>query len=104
MRPDTDASFTFARRRRGPPQALVRLDELAQGVDFLLGHNLIDFDLPHPSAANSNLQLVLPAAVATLRLNPLAFPRNPYHYAGRSSVVGTAASVTVTSAAAPRSR
>ena len=37
------------------------------------GHNLIDFDLPHLSAANPNRrQLQLPA-VDTLRLNPLAF-------------------------------
>ena len=80
VRPDTDTSFTFNRRRRGLPQALVRLDELAQGADFLLGHNLIDFDLPHLRAANPNLRLLQLPAVDTLRLNPLAFPRNPYHY------------------------
>ena len=80
VRPDTDASFTFARRRRGLSQALAKLDELAQGADFLLGHNLIDFDLPHLRAANPNLRLLHLPAVDTLRLNPLAFPRNPYHY------------------------
>ncbi len=46
VRPDTDKSLTFTRRRRGLPQALARLDELAQGADFLLGHNLIDFAPP----------------------------------------------------------
>ena len=80
VRPDTDKSFTFARRRRGLPAALGRLDELADGADFLLGHNLIDFDLPHLSVANPNLKLLQLPAVDTLRLNPLAFPRNPYHY------------------------
>ena len=80
VRPDTDESFTFARRRRGLPQALARLDELVDGADFLLGHNLIDFDLPHLRAANPNLRLLQLPAVDTLRLNPLAFPRNPYHY------------------------
>ena len=80
VRPDIDRSFTFARRRRGLPQALERLDELAQGADFLIGHNLIDFDLPHLKAANPNLRLLRLPAVDTLRLNPLAFPRNPYHY------------------------
>ena len=39
VRPDTATSFTFA-RSRGLPQALSRLDELAQGADFLLGYNL----------------------------------------------------------------
>ena len=61
-------------------QALARLDELAEGADFLLGHNLIDFDLPHLQAANPNLRLLNLPAVDTLRLNPLAFPRNPYHH------------------------
>jgi ATP-dependent DNA helicase RecQ len=41
----------------------------------VLGHNLIGFDLPHLQAASPQL-----SAVDTLRLNPLAFPRNPYHY------------------------
>ena len=79
VRPDTDTSFTF-NRRRGLPQALTKLDELALGADFLLGHNLIDFDLPHLRVANPNLRLLQLPAVDTLRLNPLAFPRNPYHY------------------------
>ena len=80
VRPGTNETFTFAHRRRGLPQALARLDALANGADFLLGHNLIDFDLPHLSAANPDLRLLQLPAVDTLRLNPLAFPRNPYHY------------------------
>ena len=60
--------------------ALAKLDELADGADFLLGHNLIDFDLPHLQAAAPDLQLLRWPAVDTLMLNPLAFPRNPYHH------------------------
>ena len=60
--------------------ALAKLDDLADGADFLLGHNLIDFDLPHLRAANPSLRLLLLPAVDTLRLSPLAFPRNPYHH------------------------
>ena len=48
--------------------------------DFLLGHNLIAFDLPHLTAAKSDLRLLRLPAVDTLKLNPLAFPRNPYHH------------------------
>ena len=77
MRPDAGESSTFTRRLS---QALARLDELAQSADFLLGHNLIDFDLPHLRAVNPDLRLLQLPAVDTLRLNPLAFPRNPYHY------------------------
>ena len=46
----------------------------------MLGHNLSDFDLTHLRAANPNLRLRLLPAVDTLHLNPLAFPRNTYHY------------------------
>ena len=49
-------------------------------ADFVLGHNLIDFDLPHLRAADPGLRLLDLPAVDTLRLNPLAFPRNPYHH------------------------
>ena len=60
--------------------ALKRLDALAEGAAFLLGHNLIAFDLPHLKAANPDLRLLGVPAVDTLRLNPLAYPRNPYHH------------------------
>ena len=59
---------------------LAMLDKLASGADFLLGHNLIRFDLPHLAAANPELRLLQLPAVDTLWLNPLAFPRNPYHH------------------------
>ena len=64
----------------GLNSALAKLDDLAGDVDFLLGHNLIDFDLPHLQAANPRLRLLRRPAVDTLWLNPLAFPRNPYHH------------------------
>ena len=60
--------------------ALAKLEGLADSTDFLLGHNLIDFDLPHLQAVNPRLRLLQLPAVDTLRRNPLAFPRNPYHH------------------------
>ena len=60
--------------------ALKDLDAFAKGADYLLGHNLIAFDLPHLSAAKPDLRLLRLPAVDTLRLNPLAFPRHPYHH------------------------
>ena len=56
------------------------LDDLARDDDFLLGHNLILFDLPHLKASKPDLRLLQLPAVDTLWLNPLAFPRNPYHH------------------------
>ena len=64
----------------GLPTALAKLDELAEGAEFILGHNVIDFDLRHLKAFSPNLRLLRMPAVDTLRLNPLAFPRNPYHH------------------------
>ena len=80
VRPDTGQSLVFPAARGSLDAALSRLDHLAEGADFLLGHNLIAFDLPHLQAANPRLQLLRLPAVDTLRLNPLAFPRNPYHH------------------------
>ena len=80
LRPDTGRTLIFPEVRGGLANALFKLDHLADGADFLLGHNLIDFDLPHLRAINPNLRLLRLPAVDTLRLNPLAFPRNPYHH------------------------
>ncbi len=71
-------ALTFRGGALGP--ALARLDAFAGDADCLLGHNLIAFDLPHLAAANPDLRLLRLPAVDTLRLNPLAFPRNPYHH------------------------
>jgi len=61
-------------------KALDKLDAFSEGVAFLLGHNIIAFDLPHLAAKKPGLSLLKKPAVDTLRLNPLAFPRNPYHH------------------------
>ena len=75
VRADTGEGFAGG----GSASELARLDDLAEGASFLLGHNLIDFDLPHLAAARPGLRLLELPAVDTLRLSPLAFPRHPYH-------------------------
>ncbi len=77
VRADTDRSL--AHSGGGLAAALAKLDDLAEGASFLLGHNLIAFDLPHLTAAKPGLRLLKLPVVDTLRLSPLAFPRNPYH-------------------------
>lgn len=59
--------------------ALAKLDAFTEGATCVLGHNLISFDLPHLKAVKPDLHLLNLPAVDTLRLSPLAFPRNPYH-------------------------
>ena len=78
VRPDTGERLVF--QGGDLAAALGRLDDLADGAEFLLGHNLICFDLPHLAAASPDLRLLRRPAVDTLWLNPLAFPRNPYHH------------------------
>ena len=78
IRPDTGENLKH--HGRGLTEALTKLDVLADGAAFLLGHNLIAFDLPHLTAAKPDLRLLKLPVVDTLRLSPLAFPRNPYHY------------------------
>ena len=77
VRPDTERPLVF--RGGDLAKALARLDEFARGAEIVLGHNLIVFDLPHLAAAKPDLRLLGLPAVDTLWLNPLAFPRNPYH-------------------------
>jgi ATP-dependent DNA helicase RecQ len=40
-------------------KALEALDDFAQGAAFLLGHNLIAFDLPHLAKAKPDLRLLV---------------------------------------------
>ena len=75
---DTNLAFTFLKGNL--TRALEELDAFAKDAAFLLGHNLVAFDLPHLAAAKPDLHLLKLPAVDTLQLNPLAFPRNPYHH------------------------
>ena len=48
-------------------------------MSFVLGHNFLSFDRPFLEATKPDLRLLNLPVVDTLRLSPLAFPRNPYH-------------------------
>ena len=76
-RPDSGKSLSMSGRPRG--RSLEQFDRLAENASFLLGHNIINFDLPRLKALNPHLQLLNLPVVDTLRLNPLAFPSRPYH-------------------------
>ncbi len=77
VRRDLDRTYQF---RGGNLQAaLAELDKLAEGAIFLLGHNLILFDLQYLRKAKPDLGLLRLPVVDTLWLSPLAFPLNPYH-------------------------
>ena len=79
VRADNGQSYVWRSKASGLTRALAELDDFAGGADFVLGHNFIEHDLQHLRAANPNLRLLQLPVIDTLWLNPLAFPRNPYH-------------------------
>ena len=76
-RADTGERLFF--RRGDLPAALDELDAFVDGAEYPLGHNLIACDRPHLQAVRPDLRLLQLPQIDTLRLNPLAFSRNPYH-------------------------
>ena len=59
---------------------LQELDDFIHGADYILGHNIIKFDLPRVEQVDPNLDFLKLPVIDTLWLSPLAFPRNPYHH------------------------
>ncbi|WP_205714128.1 RecQ family ATP-dependent DNA helicase [Escherichia sp. E2748] len=61
-------------------EAISQLDDLAKRAEVVLGHNILDFDLPWLSAQRIRPEFLFDKPVIdTLYLSPLAFPANPYH-------------------------
>ena len=60
-------------------QALRQMDELGRGAQWVLGHNVLEHDLPLLKKAAPELSMHALPVIDTLRLSPLAFPQNPYH-------------------------
>ncbi|WP_223955402.1 RecQ family ATP-dependent DNA helicase [Aeromonas caviae] len=66
---------------KGPQELSIKeLNNLAHHADLVLGHNILDFDLPWlAKQAVRPQQLLDKPVIDTLYLSPLAFPKNPYH-------------------------
>ena len=78
VRADDQEPLIFRQGRLA--DALLALEQLAQTTDYLLGHNIIHFDRVHLEAAGAGPVTLKKPTIDTLWLNPLAFPRNPYHH------------------------
>ena len=89
--PKTARVFAFAAVRGGGGEALAHQNgSLDAGLDRLeafcndarhpIAHNILRHDLPHLVANRARLAALGAAPIDTLWLNPLAFPRNPYHH------------------------
>ncbi|GAB6040652.1 RecQ family ATP-dependent DNA helicase [Endothiovibrio diazotrophicus] len=75
------ASDTLQRRHPFDRAAsLAALEALAKRAEYLLGHNLLDHDLPILHGLGATPRLLERPVIDTLFLSPLAFPENPYHH------------------------
>ena len=80
LRGDTDEAITAnIHDHKHLHQTLEAIQEFGQGMKFLLGHNLIAFDVPRLQALCPGNEFFSKPAIDTLRLSPLAYPSNPYH-------------------------
>ncbi len=79
VRGDTGECVTNSDRDRNSEPTLEELDELAEDTEFVLGHNLIKFDLPRLREERPSLRLLQLPVIDTLWISPLAFPQHPYH-------------------------
>ena len=77
---DDARSPILTKKRDDLMAALDRLEAELAEVEHLIGHNIIRHDLPHVVAVRPRLAGIIRSPIDTLWLNPLAFPRNPYHH------------------------
>ena len=78
FRADTGARV-LAKGSFSAAELVGKLDELADGAAFVLGHNVRRHDLAVLGQLYPGLALLRLPVVDTLELSPLAFPENPYH-------------------------
>jgi ATP-dependent DNA helicase RecQ len=67
-------------KNAGMADGLDRLEAELGETRHLIGHNILRHDLPHLAAMRPRLAHLTNEPIDTLWLNPLAFPRNPYHH------------------------
>ncbi len=91
VNPKTAEIFDMAAVRFGDGPAVVapkgniqkgldQLEKVLAKVPYVIGHNILRHDIEHLLAARPRLAAKMAAPIDTLWLNPLAFPRNPYHH------------------------
>ncbi|WP_187394073.1 RecQ family ATP-dependent DNA helicase [Oceaniovalibus sp. ACAM 378] len=61
-------------------QSLDQIEKALAKTPHVIGHNILRHDIEHLLAARPRLAAKMAAPIDTLWLNPLAFPRNPYHH------------------------
>lgn len=77
-RPDTNAQLVVPNVSK-EHELIAKLDAIAHGASFVVGHNIARHDLPVLKQRFPSLKLHALPIVDTLELSPIAFPQNPYH-------------------------
>lgn len=80
LRTDTGSDFEAKITIRDLIPKLQQLDALSNGACYIVGHNILEHDLPILRDQAPNLALHALPVIDTLRLSPLAFPQNPHHH------------------------
>lgn len=74
-----EKTFQVQAKKRINCSLLEELDVFGREARFVLGHNILNHDIPHLQKLTPLLQLFTKPKIDTLFLSPLAFPANPYH-------------------------
>ncbi|EBA13445.1 RecQ family ATP-dependent DNA helicase [Roseobacter sp. CCS2] len=75
-----DQSPSIVSKNEQIEAGLDRLEQAIDGIEHPIGHNFLQHDMAHLVALRPRLAQIMQAPIDTLWLNPLAFPRNPYHH------------------------
>ena len=65
--------------KKGAANALEQLSKFSTGACALVGHNILDHDLPRLIEADAKNPILKLPVIDTLALSPVCFPDNPYH-------------------------
>lgn len=74
-----EGESAVARTSRERAQLLRRLNDLADRMPFVAGHNILWHDLPVLNSTGQCPELLKRPVLDTLLLSPIAFPQKPYH-------------------------
>lgn len=74
-----EKTFSVSDRRGFDSNTLRHFDSFAEDARFVLGHNILNHDIPRLQQLAPALHLFSKPRIDTLFLSPLAYPANPYH-------------------------
>lgn len=80
LEPSNFQPVEFAYKQGDSVYGVNRLDVFCANQPLVVGHNYVGFDRLFLAATKDDLSILCRPMLDTLWLNPLAFPRNPYHH------------------------